>query len=182
MVGRLVGLKGAELLLHAIPKAASNLNRPLRLTIAGTGPEEAHLRDLATDLNQEVQFCGWLNQPQLTALMRESDLLAIPSQWPEPFGLVGLEAGCVGLPAVGYDVGGVRDWLTPGLSGELAPGDPPSIGGLADAIVRALQHSDHNERLRLGAWETSKRFDLSSHLTKLEAVFESVINGHPAFS
>ena len=45
--------------------------------------------------------------------------------------MVGIEAGAYGLPAVAFDVGGISDWLIPGFSGELAPGNPPAAEGLA---------------------------------------------------
>ena len=70
----------------------------------------------------------------------------------------GVEAGCVGLPAVAFAVGGIPDWLIPGKSGELAPGDPPTADGLALAIVRALADPTHLQRLRIGAWEVARTF------------------------
>ncbi len=111
--------------------------------------------------------------------MRGADLLAVPSVWPEPFGLVGLEAGCVGLPAVAFAVGGISDWLRPGVSGELAPGDPPTIAGLADAIGRALADLDHHARLRYGAWTVAQSFTQPAHLAGLERILEQIA-GHGA--
>ena len=111
--------------------------------------------------------------------MRCCDLLAVPSLWPEPFGLVGLEAGCVGLPSVGFAVGGIPDWLIPGETGELAPGDPPTAEGLADAVVRALADPIHLGRLRRGAWEMSRRFTLTKHLDILEPVLALAAEGPP---
>ena len=52
-----------------------------------------------------AEFTGWVRPSRRTDLMRGADLLAVPSVWPEPFGLVGVEAGCVGLPAAAFDVG-----------------------------------------------------------------------------
>src|SRR6202034_271377 len=97
-------------------------------------------------------------------LMRQADLVAVPSLWPEPFGLVGIEAGCFGVPAVGFAVGGIPDWLIPGQTGELAPADPPTVEGLAEAIVRALEDPAHYQKLCSGAWEMAKRFSLERHL------------------
>jgi glycosyltransferase involved in cell wall biosynthesis len=174
MCGRLVSLKGAHVLINAVRAASSKLPKPLHLTIAGTGPDEAHLRQLANANGLEVEFAGWLNQVALTELMRHSDLLAFPSTWPEPFGLCGIEAGCVGLPAVGFEVGGVGDWLKPGYSGELASGNPPTSEGLADAMVRALQDDDHHAALRRGAWEMSRQFTLTRHTARLETILGRV--------
>jgi glycosyltransferase involved in cell wall biosynthesis len=174
MVSRLVDQKGGHYLLDALPVAARELGFPLALTIAGEGPAEERLRRQASRLNVPVQFTGWLAPPKVTHLMRDADLLLAPSIWPEPFGLVGLEAGCVGLPAVAYRSGGVEDWLLEGTSGELAPADPPTAHGLAKAIVRSLRDPEHHQRLRRGAWETARRFTLASHIEILESVMERV--------
>src|SRR5262245_19017241 len=111
MVGRLTKAKGGEQLLRAIPLASAKLGRPLSVTIAGTGPEHERLETLGRVLAVAVTFTGWVDAAMRTALMREADLLVVPSVWPEPFGLVGLEAGSVGLPAVAYASGGILDWL-----------------------------------------------------------------------
>ncbi|HEX9582458.1 MAG TPA: glycosyltransferase, partial [Gemmatimonadales bacterium] len=87
-------------------------------------------------------------------------------------GLVGLEAACVGLPSVGYAVGGIPEWLIAGETGELAPGDPPTTEGLAHAITRALNDPPHYQRLRRGAWEQVARFTMERHLNALLPVLE----------
>ena len=176
MVGRLVPLKGTRNLIQALPLVTARLPFRVSLTVAGRGPEEPYLRRLARSLNADVEFIGWAERDQLDALRRDSDLSLTPSLWPEPFGLSGLEAGCVGLPSVAYASGGVLDWLIPGQSGELAPADPPTPVGLADAIVRALSDSSHYQRLRRGAWEVAKRFSIGAHVSKLETIMEQVAN------
>lgn len=144
------------------------------MTIAGDGPERQALKQAAEELGIAVEFAGWVNTRQKLALMREADLLAAPSLWPEPFGLVGIEAGCLGLPAVGYAVGGIPDWLIPGETGELAPGDPPTVDGLAQAMIRALAGPAHYNRLCTGAWNLAKRFTLENHLAFLEPILAAI--------
>jgi glycosyltransferase involved in cell wall biosynthesis len=172
-VGRLTKLKGVDHLIRAIPKAAPSLNQRLTLTVAGDGPERSNLEGLAKRLGVNALFAGWLDSEQKQRAMREADLLAVPSLWPEPFGLVGIEAGRVGLPAVGFAVGGIPDWLIPGQTGEIAPGDPPTVDGLAAAIVRALSSPERYSLLRRGAFELSCRFTLEQHLARLEPVFSA---------
>lgn len=169
MVGRLTNLKGGHYLIQALACASRNLGT-LSLTIAGQGPERENLQELAVKYQVPVEFIDWVATPEKLELMRQADLLAVPSLWPEPFGLVGIEAGCIGLPAVGYAVGGITDWLIPGHSGELASGDPPSVAGLAEAIGRALADPEHYSRLCRGAWEVAKGFNLEAHLGKLDQI------------
>ena len=173
-MGRLTKLKGVSHLLRAIPIAAQKLGRSLTLTIAGDGPERESLQASARELGVAANFIGWIPGNQTTDLMQDSDLLAVPSLWPEPFGLVGIEAGSCGLPAVAYRVGGIPDWLSAGESGELAPGDSPTAEGLADAIVRALANPSHYARLSRGAFEVASRFTLERHVSRLEEIFRAV--------
>jgi len=169
-LGRLMDIKGVHYLLESLPGASQKLGRPLTVTIAGDGPDRGKLQKLAAQLGVAAEFPGWVSPEQKLNLLRQSDLLAIPSLWPEPFGLVGIEAGSFGVPAVGYSVGGIPDWLIPGRSGELAPGQPPTVHGLADAIVRALADTGHYRKLCMGAWEVARSFSLERHLDNLETI------------
>ncbi len=169
-VGRLMDVKGAHLAIEALPKASQRLGCDLSLTIAGDGPDRAKLETLARRLEVNILFVGWVGAAEKFSLMRKADLVAVPSIWPEPFGLVGIEAGSCGVPAVGFQVGGVPDWLISGQTGELAPGNPPTAAGLADAMVRALSGADHYNRLAVGAWEMARRFSIERHLRHLESI------------
>jgi glycosyltransferase involved in cell wall biosynthesis len=180
MVGRLTALKGGSYLLGALRQASAALGQPLSLVVAGDGPDRPSLEAQARALGVRAQFAGWVEPSTRTRLMRESDVLAVPSVWPEPFGLVGIEAACVGLPAVAYAVGGIRDWLIPGESGELAPGDPPTPAGFAEALVRALASPAHLSRLGVGAWRVASRFTLDRHVCGLEAVLEGILRAQVA--
>jgi glycosyltransferase involved in cell wall biosynthesis len=94
----------------------------------------------------------------------------VPSVWPEPFGLVGLEAAVFGVPAVAFDVGGIREWLTDGASGRLVTrGDTAAMG---DAIAALLRDSSERARLGAGARAASARLSPEAHLARLEAVLD----------
>jgi glycosyltransferase involved in cell wall biosynthesis len=177
MVGRLTDLKGGRLLVEAVSRAGAALGRALSLRVAGDGPDRPAMQEAARRAGVRAEFCGWVERDGLTRLMREADVLAVPSVWPEPFGLVGIEAGCVGLPAVAYAVGGIRDWLRPGESGELAPADPPTAAGLAGALVRALADPRHLSRLAHGAWQVAREFTPERHLLALETLLLQTAGG-----
>jgi len=169
-LGRLVAAKGADFLIRAVPIAETKLNRKLTLTIAGDGCELASLQKLAAGMRVSAEFPGWVESAQKRELMSRADLLVLPSLWPEPFGLVGIEAGALSLPAAGFAVGGIPDWLIPGRTGELAPADPPTAEGLADAIARALGDPNHYADLCRNAFEFSQQFTLERHTAELERI------------
>jgi glycosyltransferase involved in cell wall biosynthesis len=172
-VGRLTELKGVEMAIRALPATARALGRPLKLRVLGDGGDASRLTLLARKLDALVELSGHATPDERNDRMREADLLVVPSVWNEPFGLVGIEGGAVGLPAVAFDLGGIREWLVPGRSGELAE-VPPTPLNLADAMVRALARKDHWQTLRSGAWEKARTFQLQEHLAKLEVVLAQV--------
>jgi glycosyltransferase involved in cell wall biosynthesis len=178
LVGRLTEVKGGRHLVRAMAAASRILGRSLRLVVTGDGPERAAMEQLAVGLGVPAEFHGWVRASRRDELMRDTDLLAVPSLWPEPFGLVGLEAACVGLPAVAFAVGGIPDWLHVGVSGELAPGDAPTVPGLAIAIVRALADPRHHAGLRRGAWTVAGSFTRERHVEILETVLDRVGTHH----
>ena len=122
-----------------------------------------------------IEFTGWLGHDQIDALLTQCDLLVVPSLWPEPLGTVGPEAGIRSVPVAAFDVGGISDWLVDGVNGALAPGDPPTPVGLAEAIIRCLRDPAAHTRLRKGASEQVRRFNTREHLNSLIRVFESVV-------
>lgn len=173
-LGRLTAGKGGMRAVQAVARCQRNLSdRQLVLIMAGDGPEIDRCRRLATKLGVPVEFPGWVGPEQRSALLRESDVLIVPSLWPEPFGMVGVEAGAVGVPAVAYRTGGIVDWLRPGESGELA--EPFSARSLAHALERALRDPQHHQRLRLGAWETAREYVGDRHASGLEAFFRDLL-------
>ncbi len=93
----------------------------------------------------------------------------MPSLWPEPFGKAGLEANAMGVPVIAFDTGGIPEWLTAGVNGELASADPPGAAALANAILRGSQNLNALSR---GAQEIAERFSMANHLTRLKSAFE----------
>jgi len=170
----LTPIKGVLLLPEAILRASEQLNRKLTLVVAGDGPSDNQLNKLAARWNIDIELLGWVDVATRSRLMQDADLLLAPSVWPEPFGLVGIEAGRLGLPSVGFRKGGMTDWLLPGSSGEFASGSQPTAIALADGIVKALHNESHWNNLRHGAWQVSQRFTLESHLSNLTDVFSRV--------
>lgn len=179
-LGRLEAVKGAHLLLGAAPGLAGTLARPVHLTLAGEGPARAGLTTQAQRLCAAqpavaVEFPGWIEAAERARLLAKADLLVAPSIWPEPFGQTGVEAGHHGVPAAAFDVGGVRAWLTPGVNGHLAPGEPANATGLESALVACLRDAGHYARLSAGARALAAGFSANRHVTALVAAFAAAM-------
>ena len=176
--GRMEYLKGGHVFLDALPLVAAALDKPLRVTFAGDGSERPALERRAARIRRpglEIGFVGWVERRRIETLLEACDLLVVPSLWPEPFGLVGPEAGHFGVPVAAFDVGGIHDWLLDGVNGHLASGNPPTSRGLAEAIIKSLRDPVTHARLRTGAVEVAQQFNIKNHLTALMEVFQSVV-------
>jgi glycosyltransferase involved in cell wall biosynthesis len=178
-MGRMDFLKGGRVLIDALPRVRAALDRPVRVTFAGEGPDrknwERHAaRAEARTPGLEIEFVGWVKGQQREALWNDCHLLVLSSVWPEPFGLVGPEAGLRSVPTVAFAVGGVTDWLRDGVNGYLATGDRPAAENLADAIVKCLRDPADYARLRKGALEVARQFKMERHLDSLLRVLEKV--------
>ncbi len=174
-LGRLEPLKGVPHLLDALPLVARRLGRPVALTVAGDGADrralEAHAQRVERDEPRvSVRLAGWQQSEGRDRLLAQSDAIVVPSVWPEPFGLVGLEAAGAGVPAVAFATGGIGDWLKDDQTGCLARAEGARPEALADAIVRCVGNPDVRARLARGAREFAARQTIDRHLTSLDAV------------
>lgn len=187
-LGRAEPLKGGAILLDAVANLlGADPTRRVRLDFAGQGSAEPGWRARAGALERRfpgrghVRFHGWLDAAARGRLFLETHLLVVPSLWPEPLGLVGAEAAAWGVPAVAFAVGGIPGWLRDGENGVLAPADPPTARGLADAIRRATGTSTALETLRMGAWRTAADPGgrAEQHFAAVEAVCARVAGTRP---
>lgn len=181
-IGRMDHLKGGLTFIESLPHILTALNRPLHVTFAGDGPDRELWQQRAGSLQKNYQelsfeFPGWISGEARNSLLATSDLLVVPSQWPEPFGLNGPEVGLRGVPAAAFDVGGISDWLKDGINGYLAPSDPPTPEGLAEAVIKCLSDPTVYFKLRKGAIEVARSFTKKAHLEKLVNILEEVSAG-----
>ena len=178
-LGRMTDLKGGDLLIRAVSRAAQRLGRPIPLVMAGDGPQRHAWEQLASREGIDASFPGWLDVDRRAAALARAMVLAVPSVWPEPFGLVGLEAAAMGVPAVAFDTGGIRQWLRDHVSGVLVP---PSSGyvGLATALAEILENPIVRARLSAGALAAARDMSVDAHLVGLEQVLRDAAHGTTA--
>ena len=167
--GRMTKLKGGDVLIRAMVEVTRHTRRAVPLIMAGAGPQKAEWQRLAESLGVAAEFPGWVEGSDRLALFRRASLLVVPSLWPEPFGLVGLEAGACGVPAIAFDVGGIREWLRHELNGRLVR---PSDGatGLAAAIRGLLDDTGRRWRMGNAAREIAQQMSLDTHIASIEHV------------
>jgi glycosyltransferase involved in cell wall biosynthesis len=179
-IGRMNEMKGGLFLLDALPRVRQLLGRPVHLSLTGDGPERARwenraARLTARDRDLSITFTGWIERSSLDAVLDVTDLLVVPSVWPEPFGQVGPEAGMREVPVAAFATGGISEWLKDGVNGCLAPGNLPRAAALADAIVKCLHDPATYARLRQGARAVARQFTMAAHIAQLLSIFHDVV-------
>ncbi len=160
--GRLVRPKGADVLIRAAREVDAEL------VICGEGRRLPALRRLAERLGvaQRVSFTGWLGPEQLAREIAEASVVAIPSLWPEPFGLVGIEAFAAGRPVVASATGGIEDWLEHGHSGLCVK--PDDVGALSRALAELLSDPERQRTMgAAGRATVEQRFTEHHHVAAL---------------
>lgn len=136
-VGKLQPKKRPLDLVRAVARLMADLPG-LRLLVTGSGELEGAVREAARELGVPCTFTGFLNQGQLAAAYAAADLLVLPSDHGETWGLVVNEAQVCGLPVVVSDqVGCGPDLVEDGVTGWTYPcGDVPALAERIRGLAR----------------------------------------------
>jgi glycosyltransferase involved in cell wall biosynthesis len=167
-LGRFDPRKGTETLLRALPLLPSEAT--LFMYGRGGGEERQRLTRLADQLGvlERVSF-GALDRSELAQTYRSLDCVIFPSEWPEPFGLVPLEAMECGIPVVATGVGGSKDFLTDGANClYFEPGDSQC---LALTVTRLATDPDLRARLVQEGRRTAANYDVDFMADRYEREF-----------
>jgi glycosyltransferase involved in cell wall biosynthesis len=125
-VGRLSPEKGVRTMVEAVALAG------VRMTIAGRGPEEDHLKDMAKRLGANIEFVGHLSAEQIRESIRNCRAVVLPSECYENAPLSILESYAGGRPVIGARIGGIPELVREGESGSTFE------SGSADALASSL--------------------------------------------
>lgn len=168
--GKFVAFKRISLLLDAAQRLKQR-GRAIHVALVGAGPEAAALRIQVAAAGLSACFTGFLNQNELPAVYAAADLLVLPSDGRETWGLVVNEAFACGTPTVVADaVGSAPDLIRPGLSGETFSGSAPD---LVDAIDRVLERGKTAE-VRSALQSVSQRHSIAAAATGILNAAEAV--------
>jgi glycosyltransferase involved in cell wall biosynthesis len=171
-VAMLAPIKRLDLFLEVARRVLSR--RPeTEFLVVGGGPDEAALRESATDLGTNVRFLGV--RYDVPILLNTLDIFLLCSDY-EGMPVTLIEAMVAGVPPVATSVGGVPEVVEEGRTGYLAPqGD---VAGLADAVVRLLD--DERLRREMGdraREEALRRFPAEAMIAQLDALYTDLLKG-----
>jgi len=169
-VGRLVKEKGVQILIQA---AKEYLGKDVVVVISGNGNYETTLKKMASG-SENIRFLPHLGK-RIIDFYIHSDVLCVPSVWPEALGLVILEAMAAKTPVVASDIGGIPSVIRNGENGILVkPNDPEE---LANAINNILSDDRKAKALALEGRKTvEESFSWEAITNQIEEIYERMLN------
>ncbi|HUA77570.1 MAG TPA: glycosyltransferase family 4 protein, partial [Acetobacteraceae bacterium] len=95
-----------------------------------------------------IEFIGEISDHEKSAFLSGALALLMPIDWPEPFGLVMIEAMACGTPVIAFDRGSVREILEDGLTGFIVPDVAGAVAaaGRLDALERGRIRAEFERR------------------------------------
>ena len=165
-MGRLHSAKAHDVTLKALVKIPDAV-----LWIAGTGPLEGDLRELAHDLGvaDRVRWLGWRNDAG--ALYRAADIVVFPSRV-EPLGNVVIQAWAYGKPVIAAEAAGPKVLIRDGQDGLLVPID--DVEALALAIHRLIHDTPLREGIAAAGRNHASEVSKAVVLPQWEALFDQL--------
>jgi glycosyltransferase involved in cell wall biosynthesis len=137
-LGRMSPEKGPE---RAIA-IAKRLGMPLRMAAKVDAADAEYFRQVVEPLLADplIDFIGEIGDAQKPDFLGNAAALLFPIDWPEPFGLVMIEAMACGTPVVGYGCGSAPEVIDDGVTGYLVRDEDAAV-----EAVRAIGDLDRRE-------------------------------------
>jgi glycogen(starch) synthase len=177
-VGRLVPYKGADMLLEAAKELLAE--GKLELHIIGDGPERSSLEKLVKELNveQAVQFHGWLTHEQVQNKLRTCDFLALPSIREFGGGVV-VEAMALGVTPIVANYGGPAE-LVDDRTGIRVPFVDKSslINGFRKAIESVVESPEILTKMgRQARQKVIEQLTWEAKANQITQIYSAVLSG-----
>jgi len=171
-LGRLVPIKGADLLVDAAARAPG-----VAVWIAGDGPELEHLRERARAARLDVSFLGHVDRRRRRLALEACDAVAVPSRIErggraEGAPVVCAESYAAGRPLVGTRAGGIVEIIEDEQTGLLV--EPDDAEALAAALARLAASPELRARLAAGAASRARESSMATTAERFHSILEDV--------
>ena len=167
-IGTLTAPKGVEWLINAFK--ASGVEGRLRIAGKGKAEDEQYFKQLA-GADSRIDFVGYVRPADFYPTI---DVLAVPSVWEEPLGMVAVEGLANHLPVVASNRGGLRETIVDGVNGYHCDPDKPE--SLQHALARLWQDVDDYNRLAAAARDSVGEYlSVERMVNEYEQVLRTVL-------
>ncbi len=157
-LGRLSHEKGIATLIEA----ANQL--PHKLIIIGNGPQKDGLEAKS---KSNVEFVGFKQWPEIKKYLSHSKFMVTPSEWYEVFGLVNMEALCLGTPILGARIGGIPELINENVNGMTF--ESGNVEDLKDKITQMWNTTWDYKTIASAA---QRNYSAEMHYEKLMAIYQ----------
>jgi glycosyltransferase involved in cell wall biosynthesis len=140
-LGRISPEKGPDRAIEIAARSGMPLKMAAKVDNADLAYYEAEIRPMLREYAGIVEFIGEIDEQEKSDFLGGAAGLLFPVDWPEPFGLVMIEAMACGTPVIGFDRGSVREVVDHGTTGFV-------VSDVAEAAA-ATKHLQILDRARI---------------------------------
>jgi glycosyltransferase involved in cell wall biosynthesis len=117
-------------------RIAQRLGVPLKIAAKVDRVDEAYFREQIEPMLQQpgVEFIGEINERAKTKFLGEAGALLFPVDWPEPFGIVMIEAMACGTPVLAFRRGSVPEIVDNGVTGQVVDTEEEAVRKLPQVL------------------------------------------------
>ncbi|PZO33383.1 MAG: hypothetical protein DCE92_13115, partial [Alphaproteobacteria bacterium] len=140
---------------------ATALNKPLKMAAKVDAADKVYWETVIKpmiDANRLVEFIGEIGDHQKSAFLGGAEALLFPIDWPEPFGLVMIEAMACGTPVVAFRCGSTPEVIEDGETGYLVDTLEQAIAAAGRAHLLDREAIRARFDLRFSATAMARRY------------------------
>jgi glycosyltransferase involved in cell wall biosynthesis len=172
--GRTTSAKGVRLLMRAWDGYLAAGGSGLKLVMAGTGPLDNEIEAWSAT-RPSTEFLHMLSRDECAALVASARAVVVPSEWPETFGLVAIEAMACGVPPIAPAHGSFPTLIDSDEDGVLF--DPGNAEALAKVLLDVDEDPERFATIGQNARNTyGQRFDPDENVQQLLDIYEFAIS------
>ena len=161
-------IKSVPLVLKEIPES--------KFIIAGKGPEEERLKELAKSLgvSDSVKFIGFIPNDELPEYLNSMDVYVSTSLSDAGIAASTAEAMSCGLPVIVTDVADNKEWVEDGITGFVVPTKDPKL--LAEKIIYLLQNENVRKKFgKISRKIIEERNNYHKEMGKMEKIYKELV-------
>jgi glycosyltransferase involved in cell wall biosynthesis len=163
-IGRISPEKGVDRAIEIARQSGLTLRIAAKVDDVDRAYFEKQIEPLLKD--KGVEFVGEIGERDKDGFLGRARALVFPIDWPEPFGLVMIEAMACGTPVIAFPAGSVREVLEDGVTGFIVEG--------VDEAAAAVDRARGFDRRRCRA-EFERRFTAARMAHDYVAVYERLM-------